>query len=130
MIELYSNNVVVATNAAIPFNVVSLKKGRSTCESGTSSVNLKQNGVYLVSVNASALAQAAGDVSIQLYVDGQAQPQAFASATGTTTDIVNLSFLTLIQVCDCSCKPTVLSVMNTAQTATFDNVNLVVYKIC
>lgn len=130
MIELYSNNVVVATNAAVPFNVVSLKKGHSTCESGTGSVNLKQNGVYLVAVNASALAQAAGDVSIQLYVDGQAQPQAFASATGTTTDIVNLSFTTLVQVCDCKCKPTVLNVMNTAQTATFDNINLVIYKIC
>lgn len=130
MIELYSNNVVAATNASVPFNTITLKKGCSTVESGTSSVNLRQNGIYLVSVNASALAQAAGDVSIQLYVNGQAQPQAFASATGTTTDIVNLSFMTLVQVCDCNCKPTVLTVMNTAQTATFDNVNLVAYKIC
>lgn len=80
--------------------------------------------------HSSALAQAAGDVTIQLYVNGQVQPQGYASATGTTTDIVNLSFMTLVQVCDCNCKPTVLTVMNTAQTATFDNINLVAYKIC
>lgn len=123
MLEIYSTNVAVAADTAIPFQNVSLQKGCTAELSGTSTIKLNKCGVYMVSVDASAEAS----TTIQLYKNGVAQPQ--AQSTG-----VSPSFVTLVQVSDnnscCPCAtPVSLQVVNTT-AATFTNANVVVTKVC
>lgn len=123
MLEVYSIEVEVAADSAVPFQNVSLKKGCTAELSGTNTITLNKCGVYMVSCDASAEAS----TTLQLYKNGIAQPQ--AQSTGTTP-----SFVTLVQVSDnnscCPCASGVsLQVMNTTAT-TLTNVNVVVTKVC
>ena len=125
MLQVYSTDVEVAVDAAVPFNNVYIKKGCTAVESAPSTIQLNKKGVYMVSMNASSAAAA----TLQLSKDGVLQPQ--AQSTGT-----NPSFLTLVQVpydnteC-CAVSPTVLQVINSgAAVATFTDVNVVVTKVC
>ena len=123
MLEVYSLNVEVPADSVIPFNNVSIKKGCAAVESAPSTIQLNKCGIYEVSVDASAAAEA----TIQLAKDGLLQPQ--AQSTGTS-----LSFTTYVQVpenntcCPCS-SPTLLQVFNTGAAATFTNVNVTVSKV-
>lgn len=122
MLEVYSENVTVAENEAIPFNNVSLKKGCTAELSGTSTIQLNKCGVYMISVDASATES----TTLQLYKNGVAQPQ--AQSTGGTP-----AFTTLVQVSDnnycCACaSPTTLQVVS-LDGATLTNANLVVTKL-
>lgn len=123
MLEVYSIEVEVAADSAVPFQNVSLKKGCTAELSGSNTITLNKCGVYMVSCDASAEAS----TTLQLYKNGIAQPQ--AQSTGTTP-----SFVTLVQVSDnnscCPCASGVsLQVMNTTAT-TLTNVNVVVTKVC
>lgn len=124
MLEAYSENVTVVSDASIPFNSVTIEKGCTAVLNAPASVQLNKSGVYMVSVDASA----ALATTIQLFKDGVAQPQ--AQSTGLTP-----SFMTLVQVpfnnCQCPCtSPVTLEVKNTGDaSATFDNANIVVTKI-
>lgn len=124
MLEVYSTDVLVAADAPIPFNNVTVSKGCTAVESAPATIQLNKCGVYMVSVDASAETAA----TIELSKNGLLQPQ--AQSTGTT-----LGFITLVQVptnnsnCCCS-SPTVIQLMNTGAEATFTNVNVVVTKVC
>lgn len=122
MLEVYSTDIDVAVNTAVPFQNVSLKKGCTAELSGTSTIKLNKCGVYMVAVDASASAS----TTLQLYKDGVAQPQ--AQSTGTT-----LSFTTLVQVSEnnscCPCASGVsLQIVNETAT-TFTDCNVVVTKV-
>ena len=123
MLQAYSTNLAVAADTAIPFNNVYIDKGCGEDIVGTSTIQLNKRGVYMVEVDGVAAAA----TTIQLSVDGVLQPQ--AQSSGTT-----VSFMTLVQVnkdntkCCCS-SPTNIQVNNTT-AATFDNVNIVVTKLC
>ena len=123
MLEVYSTEVEVAADSAVPFQNVSLKKGCTAELSGTNTITLNKCGVYMVSCDASAEAS----TTLQLYKNGIAQPQ--AQGTGATP-----AFVTLVQVPEnnscCPCASGVsLQVMNTTAT-TLTNVNVVVTKVC
>ena len=124
MLEVYSTNVEVAADTAIPFSNISVKKGVTAELSSVSAIALNKCGVYMVSVDASTGTAA----TIELSKDGILQPQ--AQATGT-----NPCFTTLVQVpnsnsaCCCS-SPTLLQLINTGAAATFTDVNIVVTKVC
>ena len=123
MLEVYSTEVEVAADSAVPFQNVSLKKGCTAESSGSNTITLNKCGVYMVSCDASAEAS----TTIQLYKNGIAQPQ--AQGTGATP-----AFVTLVQVPEnnscCPCASGVsLQVMNTTAT-TLTNVNVVVTKVC
>lgn len=124
MLEVYSSNVAVGLDAAIPFNNVIIRKGCTAVESAPATIQLNKCGVYMVAVDGTAEAE----TTIELYKDGLTQPQ--AQSTGTT-----LGFTTLVQVpnnnSNCCCaSPTVLQLMNTGAATTFPNINVVVTKIC
>ena len=123
MLEVYSTNIEVAADSAIPFQNVALKKGCTAELSGTSTIQLNKCGVYMVSCDASAEAS----TTIQLYKNGVAQPQ--AQSTG-----VSPSFVTLVQVsennCGCPCKaPVSWQIVNTTAT-TFTDAKVCVTKVC
>ena len=124
MLEAYSLNVEVASDASIPFNSTSLIKGCTATHPSSDTVDLNKCGVYMVEVDASA----AASTTIQLFKDGVAQPQ--AQSTGLVP-----SFTTLVQVdhnnscCACD-SPVSLQVKNVGDAAaTFTNCNIVVTKI-
>ena len=124
MLEVYSTDIEVAVNSAIPFNNVHIQKGCSAVASAPATIQLNKCGVYEISVDASASAE----TTIELSRDGILQPE--AQSTGTS-----LSFTSLVQVptsntaCCCS-SPTQLQVFNTGAAVTLTNVNVVVTKIC
>lgn len=122
MLEVYSIDVDVAANTAIPFQNVSLKKGCTAELAGTNTITLNKCGVYMVSFDGSAEAS----TTVELYKNGVAQPQ--AQSTGITP-----SFETLVQVPEnnscCPCTSGVsLQIVNTTAT-TFTDANVVVTKV-
>ena len=73
-------------------------------------------------------ATASVSTTVQMAKDGVLQPQ--AQSTGTS-----LHFTTLVQVPrdnsnNCCASPTLIQMLNTGAEATFDNVNVVVTKVC
>lgn len=122
MIEVYSENVTVIADSAIPFQNVALKKGCTAELSGTSTIELNKCGVYMIAANASSGTSA----TIQLFKNGVAQAQ--AQSTGTSP-----CFTTLVQVsennsfCPCTAPVSLQIISDTATT--FTNANVTVTKV-
>lgn len=136
MLQAYSSNLAVAANTAFPFNNTVVDKGCAETLSAPATIQLNKRGVYLVKVDGFATGAAAGQDTIQLYVNGVAQSQAISSVTLTTTGAANFNFNSLIQVaannCPCNCvtSPTVLQVINGDGAITDAHINIVVTKLC
>jgi len=74
MLQAYSDNLSVAAEAAFPFNNVVMDKGCAETLSGPATIQLNKRGVYLVEMDGYATPDATTDVTVQLYVNGVAQP--------------------------------------------------------
>ena len=126
MLEVYSLNVSVPAETAIPLNNVTIQKGCTAVNSAPATIQLNKCGVYMVSCDASS---ASSGAAIQLYKNGIVQPQ--AQSTGGSP-----SFVTLVQVdhdnsCCCCASPTLLQIFNpTDAEILYTNVNVCVTKIC
>ena len=135
MLQAYSSDLDVAANAAFPFNNVTLDKGCGETLSAPASIQLNKRGVYLVEVDGFATPAAATLISVQLYANGVAQPQAISSFTGVAETADSFGFKTFIQVsennCSCNCisSPTVLQIINGATALTDAHINVVITKI-
>lgn len=136
MLQAYSSNLSIAENTAFPFNNVTLDKGCGEALSAPATIQLNKRGVYLVEVDGFGTGAGADTDTIQLYVNGVAQPQAISSFTTAAATISNFGFKTFVQVnennCPCNCltSPTVLQVLNGAAELTAAHINIVVTKIC
>lgn len=136
MFQGYSSNLTVAANTAFPFNNTYVDKGNAETLSGPATIQLNQRGVYLAKVDGYATGAAAGSETIQLYINGVAQPQAISAFDLTTTGATNFSFASLIQVAANSCpcnyvvNPTVVQVMNGDADVVDAHINIVITKIC
>ncbi len=136
MLQVYSSNLAVDANTVFPFNNVVLDKGTGETLSAPATIQLNQRGIYLVEVDGYATPDAATQVTVQLYVNGVAQPQAISGFMGTAvTATDNFSFKSFVRVtennCPCNCltSPTILQIMN-GETAISDaHINVVVTKI-
>lgn len=135
MLQAYSSNLSVIANAAFPFNNVTIDKGRAETLSAPASIQLNQRGVYLIEVDGFGTPASASLVSVQLYINGVAQPQAISSFTGVEETANTFSFKTLVQVtennCPCNCisSPTVLQVYNGTTDLTEAHINVIVTKL-
>lgn len=135
MLQAYSSNLTVAANAAFPFNNVTVDKGCGENLSAPASIQLNQRGIYLIEVDGFATGAAAGENTVQLYVNGVAYPQGISSFTTAAATITNFSFKTYVQVannnCPCNCvsSPTVLQILNGEQNLTEAHINIVVTKV-
>jgi len=132
MIEVYSENVDVAANSAIPFNSIALKKGDYESVNGTT-LELNHCGVYRLSCHGSVTGD--GDIVIQAFKDGVALPQTKLSITGTANTDIPFAFETLIQVSrnngPCCCQsPTNVQIMNAGVAATFNLAKVSITKVC
>lgn len=131
MIEVYTQNAELNANQIIPLSSVSLKKGCTATLDGNT-INLHQNGVYAISVDAVLTSATVGLASIQMNRNGVAVPQAISSGTiGTANDSVALGFETLVRVsnCPCECETVALTFENIGVASTVD-INVVVTKVC
>lgn len=144
MLQVYSNNLTVTVPADgvvfIPFNNIAKDKGCDSFLSAPSTVQINRQGVYDVHVNASISPSVAGDYILQLYVNGVAQPEAFARFTGVADSYESLSFEDLVTVAkgNCNCcysSPTLLQVgISSVGDVTGDvdiaNITQLVTRIC
>lgn len=136
MLQGYSSNLTVPANTAFPFNNITVDKGCAEQFSAPATIQLNARGVYLVEVDGYATPDAATQVTVQLYVNNVAQPQAISGFMGTAvTATDNFSFKTLVQVsennCNCNCvsSPTTLQVINGETDLSDAHINIVITKI-
>lgn len=99
---------------------------------GSSTITINRPGLYLVNFN--AIAGGNGNVIVKLQDNGEDVKGAVAGSSSTAaTDIVNLSFNTLIDVapsCNCVKNNAVLTVLNAGVDANYINANITVTKLC
>ena len=136
MLDIYSKNVTVSADGAIPLNTVALMKGTSTQPLGAGSIQFNKCGIYQVTVSGSVVGSAAGEIEIQLEKDGVAQPQAISLITAAdATSNIPFSFTTLVQVPDgnniyCPCaQTTVISLRNAGIEATYSTIDVTVVRV-
>ena len=136
MLQVYSSNLAVDANAVFPFNNVVVDKGCGETLSAPATIQLNKQGVYLVEMDGFATPDAATEVSIQLYVNGVAQPQAITSfVPAAVTDTRTFGFKTFVRVlennCQCNCltSPTTLQFMNGTTALSEAHINVVITKI-
>lgn len=132
MLEVYSKNVTVAPNSAIPLNTIAFVRGCAEKLSGAATIQFLRSGAYSVKVTCSAVASAAGDISIQLYKNGVAQPQAAQTVTAAdTTSSYSLSLDTIVSVSQNGCKccgndSTNVTIVNTSDADVIFDIDVVV----
>lgn len=136
MIQVYSSNINVPANTAIPLNNLKVDKGCSQSLASPSTIHLNKRGVYIVAVDGFGSAAAAGDISVQMAVNGLLQPDAISSASVAAADSISpLGFKALVQVqqdntkCCCS-NATELSFFTGDTDITDLHFNVVVTKLC
>lgn len=101
MLRAYSKNINVTANTAIPFNVDKFDVGSNIGHtSGSGSITIRNAGYYEVNLDiafTTAEAPTTQPVTIQLYADGVAIPDAVIITNVTATEVVNASFNTIIR---------------------------------
>jgi len=100
MLRAYSKNIEVSAGNAIPFNTDKFDVGNNVGHtSGASAIILRRAGFYEVNLDiafTTAVAPTTQPVTIQLYADGVAIPDAVIMTNVTATEVVNASFNTII----------------------------------
>ena len=136
MLQVYSDSLAVAASTAFPFNNVVVDKGCAEALSAPATIQLNQRGVYLVEMDGYATPEAATEVSVQLFVNGVAQPQAISGfVPASITDTRTFGFKTFVRVfennCNCNCltSPTTLQFMNGTTELSDAHINVVITKI-
>lgn len=136
MLQVYSSNLTVDANAVFPFNNVVMDKGCGETLSAPATIQLNKAGIYLVEMDGFATPDAATEVSVQLLVNGVAQPQAISSfVPASVTDARTFGFKTFVRVlennCPCNCltSPTTLQFINGDTGVSEAHINVVITKI-
>ena len=136
MLELYSLNINVDQNSAIPLNNTSIFKGTTATHNAPATIELNKAGVYMIHCNASVTPAAAGTVGIQLAKNNVLELGSSSIATGVAAQTTTLGIDALVQVrdnntCCCNTSPTTIQIMNISQVeTTFPVVKVVVTKLC
>jgi hypothetical protein len=136
MLQAYNNSVQTLTkDQAISFDntVVNNTPCHIGFTPGGTSIELRTQGYYLVEFNATAMATAAGDICINMAINGENTPQAAAGATlSAVGDYTDLSFNTIVQV-KCSCcavdNTKILTFENVCDSTSLTLANVVITKI-
>ena len=137
MLSMYNLSAqTVAVDENLIFSENRYQTGCSTVHTpGSTTVELRCPGTYLITFNGTAAATAAATepITVQLFNGTTAIPGAVASElSATATDIVNLAFSTIIQIrpsCPSISNTGYLTVQNTGIEASFTAANFNVVKI-
>ena len=122
----------VVANGFIAYTATNVKQGCGIRYiDGSNTISLKDNGIYLVEVNADVVPTNAELISMQLLKNNVVVPAAKATVTGVASSTSSLSFSTLIKVpCSCNCVDNTanLQVQLTA-LANVTNASIVVVRV-
>lgn len=121
----------VAAGAAISFTK---NYSVNVSDVTVNSITLHEAGVYLVVVDASGAPTAAGDVSIQLQINGTPVTAYTSTATSTgATDFVHVGFSAIVRVDPTVCcyvdRSETISVINLEAEATYTNASISVVRL-
>ena len=100
MLRAYSNNITAVANQPIVFNTDKLDTDSSIVHtSGSANILVQRSGYFEVNLTISATTATVvtDPISIQLFANGVAIPDAIATATFTQDSYSNLSFDTIIR---------------------------------
>lgn len=97
MLRTYSTNITVSANTAIPFNTDKISVGTSITHPSATNINVNKPGFFLVTFDISMSSTDAGPVTLQLYADGVAIPDAIVTTTLVASTTTNGSFATIIK---------------------------------
>ena len=136
-VQTYNNSSqTLTTGSNLTFSNNSVDTGCSIRHvAGGTAITLKNPGLYLVGFDAIASASStlSANISVQLYANGIAFPDAFSTASSdSSTNFINLSFFKLVKVNPSCCavdNTTQLTFVNTGASAIFTHVNAVVVKL-
>lgn len=136
MLQAYSSNLAVEANTPFSFNNVSIDKGCGEALVGAQTFQLNKRGIYLVEMDGFATPDAATTVSVQMYVNNVAQPQAISQFTpASVTDERTFGFKAFVRVVDNNCQcnllsaPTTIQFMNGATAVSDAHINVVITQI-
>mgnify|MGYP002518425876 FL=1 len=137
MLYIYNvNPQTVAADADIGFVTTGIQTGCTAVRNPNNSATITRPGFYMVHFNVdAATSAAAGNISVQLAVNGIDVPGAEATETSSAvTDIVNLGFTAIIavppnQCCNTANIPAIVTVRNVGIEAVYSNAALTVTKI-
>ena len=100
MLRAYSKDITVAANTAIPFNVDKFDIGNNIGhQAGSGNIIIRSPGYYEINFDISftTTEAATGPVTIQLYANGAAIPDAIITTTVASTDTtVDCSFNSIL----------------------------------
>lgn len=136
MLEVYSDNMVVASNTAIPLNSTSIQKGCTATRAGVDTIQLNKCGVYEITLDGFVSGDVGGTLTVQMRKDGVLQPQAVTSTTvASTLNFYPIGFTTLVQVdhnnSNCCCKsPVIIDFDNTGVGISSGHINVTVTRLC
>lgn len=134
--DAYTNtDQTIVTGSPLVFNTNRARAGRAICHpAGSTTFSLNCPGLYEVHFNGDAAESGtAGDITVQLFVNGVLQPGAEATETSSAiTDTINMGFTTLVCVTPnsfCCGNSVSLTFVDTGVGAVFSNVEVVIEKL-
>ena len=130
-IYMVGTNQTVAPNGQIPLGSIVRRFGKNVALQG-SDIVICGAGYYDVEVSTTLSPVTAGEIGVQLYLDGTPVPGAFQYGTGTAGGALPLSFHALVRLgcCDNAASLSLrLDSLAATTGATVDNVGVVVEKI-
>ena len=140
-IQLTDNSVgAVAANALLPLGNITRRYGNGSCcactfevsTSGSDTVTINDSGYYKVSYTGSLIPADAGEITLNLTVNG-ATVISVSDSVAAADDITNISFEYIVRVfpkCPASNNmPVILQIVNAGVALTGGTSNLIVEKI-
>ena len=96
MLRTYSKSITATANTLIPFNTDKINIGTSIKHPTATNITVNTQGYYMVTIDTS-FTGTAGLVSLQLYADGVAIPDAIITETIVADSYSNCSLTTIIK---------------------------------
>lgn len=130
MLRTYSTNITATSGNAINFNANKiLTRNDISHTAGSSNIIVNNPGYYFITLNISSTITTTGEVSIQLYADGVAIPDAIITTNITAGEYSNNTFETIIKASPGLSNQTVtLTVVPTADL-TISNISFGINRV-
>lgn len=130
MLRTYSKNISGTANNPIVFNTNKILTNKSVSHSaGSSNISINTPGYYAVTLDSSLTIGTTGTVSLQLFADGVAIPDAIFTINSTAGEYSAATFSTIIKATPGNAGQSVnLTVVPTADI-TISNIDLGINRL-
>ena len=131
MLEAYSENLAITEGQQITFQTVKENNRVVTGNGGNSTLYLNAPGNYIVSFDLTATTTGAGEIAVQMLINGNADNRTAVSQTTTAGATGNLSFNVPITHKGCCCQSggTALTFVYTGAAGTINIAHATVWRV-